>query len=94
MMTKYTSIALALFLSGGLVSSVTYAQPLGASDKPGYHARAQAGGVPSNLGEVTPHRAQALHECTERANKLLQKDWGVRQLEVEAACMAEHGEVE
>jgi hypothetical protein len=92
MMTKYASIALALLLSSGLVSSVTYARPLGASDKPGYQARGQAGGVPSSLGEVSAHRAQALRECTERANKLLQKDWGVRQLEVEGACMAEHGE--
>jgi hypothetical protein len=94
MSTKYASIALALFLSSGLVSSVTYAQARGASDKPGYQARAQAGGVSSSLGEVSAHRANAFRECTERANKLLQKDWGVRQLEVEGACMAEHGEPE
>ena len=94
MMTKYASIALAFALSGALVSSVVYARPLGASDKPGYQARAQAGSVPSTLGEVSAHRAQALRECSEQANKLLQKDWGVRQLEVEGACMAEHGEPE
>jgi hypothetical protein len=93
-MTKHKSIALAFVLSGVLVSSVAYARPLGAPDKPGYQARGQAGGVPSSLGEVSAHRAQALRECTERANKLLQKDWGVRQLEVEGACMAEHGEIE
>jgi hypothetical protein len=94
-MTSYKSVALAFLLSGALVSSVTYAQARGASDKPGYQAHGQAGGdVPSSLGEVSAHRAQALRECTERANKLVQKDWGVRQLEVEGACMAEHGEME
>jgi hypothetical protein len=94
MMTKYTSMALALALSGALVSSGAYARPLLASDTPGYQARAQAGGFVPSGGEVSAHRAQALRECTERANKLLQKDWGVRQLEVEGACMAEHGEME
>jgi hypothetical protein len=93
-MTKYPLMALAFVLSGVLVSSVTGAQARSASDRAGYQARAQAGGVPSSLGEVSAHRAQALRECTDRANKLLQKDWGVRQLEVEGACMAEHGEPE
>ena len=93
-MKKYPSMALALVLSGALVSSVAYARPLHASDKPGYHARAQAGDIPSSMGEVSAHRASAIRECTERANKLLQKDWGVRQIEVESACMAEHGEPE
>jgi len=94
MIKKYASVALALFLSSGLASSVAYARPLNASHHPGYHARAQAGDVPSSMGEVSAHRASAIRECTERANKLLQKDWGVRQIEVESACMAEHGEIE
>ena len=93
-MTKYPSMALAFVLSSALVSSVAYARPLSASHKPGYQARAQVGGDPSSMGEVSAHRAAALRVCTERANKLLQKDWGVRQLEVEGACMAEHGEIE
>ena len=90
----WAAAILAFFLSAGLLSSVAYARPLGTSHKPGYQARAQAGDVPSSMGEVSAHRASAIRECTERANKLLQKDWGVRQIEVESACMAEHGEPE
>ena len=43
---------------------------------------------------MSAHRANAIRECSERSGKLLQKDWGVRQLEVEGACMAEHGEAQ
>jgi len=62
---------------------------------PGHNARAQA--VEQSLsGDVTvsPNRARAFHECNDRAGKLTEYLWGVRQTEVYRACLAEHGEAE
>jgi hypothetical protein len=59
------------------------------------NARAQA--IEQSVGVdegVTAHRAKALRECSEIAGKFIQRSYGVRQLEINGACMAEHGEPE
>lgn len=43
---------------------------------------------------VSPHRADALRECSVSAGKYLEKDWGVRQSTNYGACMRSHGEIE
>jgi hypothetical protein len=87
--SKLSALALA-------VAVVAVASPALAATKHahrGYTARAQAID-PSMSEEMTPHRADALRECNAQANKLVQKDWGVRQTTMLGACMMEHGETE
>ena len=82
-------------ITAGLVLGlvVTSAVPAFAAGKLNHTARdARAQAYEQTVEGVSAHRAAALRECVERGGKLLQKDWGVRQSEVEAACMAEHGE--
>src|SRR5690349_15495367 len=61
--------------------------------KEGHEAGAQAF-QPFWSEGVTPHRADALRECSVESGKLLQKDWGVRQTTNYGACMMNHGEIE
>jgi hypothetical protein len=70
------------------------------SAHPGHAANAQAlpgqalpGQDSSGDGTMTPARAQALRECSEIANKLVQKDWGVRQDTTMGSCMVSHGQM-
>jgi hypothetical protein len=39
-------------------------------------------------------REAALRECNARANSYTQRTWGVRQIQVYRACMAEHHQQE
>jgi hypothetical protein len=43
---------------------------------------------------VTASRAQAIQECNIGSGKLTQYTWGVTQLQVYRACMAQHGQQE
>ena len=43
---------------------------------------------------MTTERERALRECSETANKLTQKDWGVRQDTTMGSCMASHGQIQ
>jgi len=38
-------------------------------------------------------RERALRECSEIANKLVQKDWGVHQDTTMGSCMTSHGQI-
>ena len=57
----------------------------------GYDAWAQA---PAAAGELSPHRAQAVHECNAASAKTLNYVWGNMESNQLRACMASHGEVE
>jgi hypothetical protein len=87
--SKLSALALA-------IATITVASPALAANRhahPGYAARAQA--IDPDMSEgMTPRRAEVLRECNAEANKLLQKDWGVRQTTMLGACMMEHGETE
>jgi hypothetical protein len=88
-----TSKLSALALAVAVVTVVSPALAAARHAHPGYAARAQA--IDSDTSEgMTSHRAEALRECNAEANKLLQKDWGVRQTTMLGACMMEHGETE
>jgi hypothetical protein len=43
---------------------------------------------------VTADRARALRECSEQANKLVQKDWGVMQNTTMNSCMTSRGQMQ
>ena len=86
--SKLRVVALCLCLP--LVASPALARD---TSKAGYHARAQAM-EPAGSEGVSPHRADALRECSISAGKLLEKDWGVRQSTNYGACMMSHGEIE
>jgi hypothetical protein len=43
---------------------------------------------------VAASRAQAIQECNIRSGKFTQYTWGVTQLQVYRACMAQHGQEE
>ena len=58
----------------------------------GHDARAQA--IDPGEAAMTPEREKALRECSEHANRLMQKDWGVMQGEQMASCMNAHGQPE
>ena len=62
---------------------------------PGYTARAQALPGRAIRGEdgMTTDRERALRECSEIANKLVQKDWGVHQDTTMGSCMTSHGQI-
>jgi hypothetical protein len=82
-------------VAGLVITSVVPA--LGASriNTSARNARAQV--IEQSAGAeygISAHRANAIRECSERAGKFIQRSWGVRQLEIEGACMAEHGEVQ
>jgi hypothetical protein len=62
--------------------------------QPGHNARAQAFEQTLSVEGVSPRRARALRDCNDRAGKLTEYTWGVRQIEVYRSCMAEQGEVE
>ncbi len=51
---------------------------------------------PAYQGEenMSAARAAAIHECSERSDKYLQRYWGVREIEIYRACMADHGQME
>lgn len=57
---------------------------------PGHDARAQA--LDPDESAMTPARENALRECSEIANRFVQKDWGVMQDEHMSSCMVEHGQ--
>lgn len=76
------------------VGVAAFASPaLARTQHPGYEARAQVLG-PAEPDGMSRHRADTLRECNTKANKLLQKEWGVRQTEVLNSCLFEHGEQE
>lgn len=43
---------------------------------------------------ITAARAAALRECNARARPYIQRDWGVTELQIYRACMAEHRQPE
>jgi hypothetical protein len=43
---------------------------------------------------ISAARAAAIRECNARASKYLQATWGVTEIQVYRACMAEHHQVE
>lgn len=55
-----------------------------------HHARAQV----NSLGEFGSARDAALRECTELSRKYQESTWGGMQMQVQRACMAEHGQPE
>ena len=86
--SKLSAVALCLCLP--LMVSPALARHV---SKAGHEARAQAV-EPFGSEGVTPHRADALRECSVESGKLLQKDWGVRQSTTFGACMRNRGEIE
>jgi len=43
---------------------------------------------------VSAARAAALRECNARARPYIQRDWGVTEIQIYRACMAEHHQME
>jgi hypothetical protein len=43
---------------------------------------------------ITAARAAALRECTALESLYPEHDWGVQEIDIYRACMAEHGQVE
>jgi hypothetical protein len=99
--TNFRTVAATLAV--GFVVAAAASPSVAASTKravhPGHAARAQAGGAGAARargagdGSMTSQREQALRECSERANKLVQRDWGVMQNTTMNACMTEHGQM-
>jgi uncharacterized protein with LGFP repeats len=88
------ALALAVAVAAA-VSPATAAQKHRAAN-PGHAARAQA--LPAQQapggGTMAPERERALRECSEAANKLVQKDWGVMQNTTMNSCMLSHGQMQ
>jgi len=78
-----------------VVTSTTLSLAASRNVSPGHNARAQAiEQIVDGDVVVSTSRARALRECNERAGKLTEYTWGVRQSENYQACMAEHGEIQ
>ncbi len=64
----------------------------------GYRAHAQAPARAADSGAagvpMSAARVRALHDCTALEQKWDQRTWGVQQLDVYRACMADHGQAE
>ena len=92
---KNATAALVLGLAVAAAASPAMAAQKHRTANPGYAARAQA--VPSEESSsegVTADRARALRECSEQANKLVQKDWGVMQNTTMNSCMTSRGQMQ
>ncbi len=72
--------ALAFGIAVAAVASPSLAQPDNNNNNNGY--------------PVSAARAEALRECTARAQPYVNRDWGVRQDDIYGACMAEHSQPE
>ena len=99
MVIDYKNVAAALALGVVLAAagSPALAQKRPHATHPGHAARAQALPDQDVSGEgstMTPARERALRECTEQANKLVQKDWGVMQNTTMGSCMNSHGQMQ
>jgi hypothetical protein len=57
-------------------------------------ARKSDGTVFDGTVRVSAARAAALRECNARARPYIQRDWGVTELQIYRACMAEHNQPE
>ena len=92
---RNVTAAMAVGIVLAATGSPALAQKRAPAKHPGYAARAQAlpGQEFSGEGAVTPTRQRALRECSEIANKLVQKDWGVRQDTTMSSCMTSHGQI-
>jgi hypothetical protein len=44
--------------------------------------------------EISPERAQAIHECSVLADQYPEYDWGNMEIYQYGACMTEHGQPE
>jgi hypothetical protein len=60
---------------------------------PGF-ARKIDGTVFDGTVRVSAARAAALRECNARSRPYIQRDWGVTELQIYRACMAEHNQPE
>ena len=95
---KNAAAALILgFAVAGAMASPTLAQTsreraVRPAIHPGHAARAQA--IPGDPGAIgmTQHRANAMRECNERANRYVQYTYGNMQSYAYRSCMMEHGE--
>ena len=85
---RLRTAALASTLAAAAVASPALAKER--ARHPGFEARAQA--VDPGEALMTPEREKALRECSEIANRLVQKDWGVMQDERMGSCMRGHGQ--
>lgn len=88
---KTAAAALILgFAAAGVLASPTMAQQT--PTHPGHAAHAQA--TPGAIGPdgMTAHRANAIRECNERANKYSQTLYGDLQFFQYWSCMEQHGE--
>ena len=90
-----TLLALALGLSVAAAVTPAYAKvSFAAAVAPAYargraRARYNGGGYP-----ITAARAAALRECSAREAQYPEYLWGVTEIQVYRACMAEHGQPE
>ena len=98
MLINFRNAAAAFVMAAAVAAA---ASPATAAQKhraanPGYAARAQALPAQQAPGEgtMTADRERALRECSEVANKLVQKDWGVMQNTVMNSCMVSHGQTQ
>jgi hypothetical protein len=79
---KLTTIVLGLLIAA--VASPVLAKE-SRNSRPGFHVE----GV--HIGAT---RAAAVHECSLREAKFLDRLWGVTEVSIYRACMAEHGQIE
>jgi len=98
MVISFTNAAAALALAIAVTAAASpamAAQKRASATHPGYAARAQALPGRAIRGEdgMTTDRERALRECSEIANKLVQKDWGVHQDTTMGSCMTSHGQI-
>ena len=99
MLINFRSVAavMAVGMILAVPGSPAVAQRRAPARLPGHAARAQALPDQDGSGEgttMTPDRERALRECSEQANKLVQKDWGVMQNTVMNSCMSSRGQMQ
>ena len=94
-MINFRNATAALALGLAVAAIATPALAKSRATDPGQAARAQAieGGIGDETG-ISPHRAQALRECNDRASSIKSYDTITNQFAIYGSCMMQHREME
>jgi hypothetical protein len=76
-MNRKIALIAATLIAGAPVSGAVAATPRSAQS-PGEH--------------ISAARAEALHACAARESRYPDDSWGVQEIEIYRACMAQHGQ--